>query len=285
MIDVDVDVEREAWFKDHVGIFSGSQAIRLLSGIGEEELLKGDKLDICVDAINELTPESFSESSGLPYTQLVNLMVDEEGIMFSAKEVKYAFKSLNPLSKGLKGYAKEKAIEMLTEFSIPKQLRSKDVLNGIARESEAVGMLSEKIGRKIDNTTDKDAIFLRLDNPSCDLGATTDGNIFNGMNIEATVEAKCCSPKVHYSYLGINSGKDLLEVEPKYYAQVQTEIICAEADYGYFCVFNPEFTKKDYRFSYCKIEKDEDYCKGIIKRATLATEYRNSYMKIYEDIK
>ena len=278
------DSTRKQWFNEHLGIFSGSAAHRLMANIEDNKMLEGERLNVCMAIIDSLPPQGFSDTSGLPYVAIVNSLVpDDVDDTFSALEVKYAFKKLNPLTTGLKGYAREKAVQIIQGF-VPSDggYQSGAMADGSRLEAESVRRFSVESGMQVEGHGEEQ-LFLRYPDSSIDLGATSDGLIFGKNKIDAILESKSRMLSNHYHQLQISGNESLFELEKGAFYQMQAEMACAEAGKGYYILYcpieNPEY--KHLEFKYTEISRDESVIKNIVERVKLAMIYRDEYLVMY----
>jgi hypothetical protein len=184
----------------------------------------------------------------------------------------------NVLSEGAMSYVTETAMQTLfaedEEWEQP--LESIHMRRGNERELAAIAQFEMATGLGVD-FTGEDQVFVSHD---C-WGATPDGVIsINGKR--ATIDVKAPMRVKHLKYmLEVQTGEDLLSIEPAYYWQQQCQIAALSADYGYWVSYNPMAHKYDNRIHIVKVERNEDHINLMLNKIALATEQLELILKKY----
>ena len=210
------------------------------------------------------TPEWFLERKGL----------------FTASEIWKLMQSGRKkdelFGEGAKTYIKQKAAEILmTDTAYLSYLEENEfttyaMQRGIELEDEARCVFSERYNKNVEEVG-----FKRLNN-YC--GGSSDGNIFDEKKI---IEIKCPNPYIHLDYL---STDNLLEAEPKYYYQMQLNMMCWGFKSGYFISYDPRYKGKlDLHVE--EVMLDESVAEEMLMRIEKAGEMRDEMVnKIVEKV-
>ncbi len=275
------DIEK----KKHLGIFSGSEAHRLMAGTQGDDLMDTPHLMAGRAIINSLPRLAFN-SVGIPSLEILNSKIrDDQNKLYSHNDIKLIMKKKSNL-KGLKTYAIEKALEIIQGYSaheINNGFESQAMKNGIELEGRNIELLSTAVGLT-PSAANENQQFLMHPDANIDLGATPDAVFFNdNFASECIAEAKCRILKNHLQHIAVTDNKSLLKIEKKAYIQMQVEMACAEVGYGYYSIYCP-VKNKDYKhleFHYTRIERDDKMIEKIIDRTKLAMIYRDEYLAKY----
>jgi hypothetical protein len=214
--------------------------------------------------ISQRTPEWFLERKGL----------------FTASEIWKLMQSGRKkdelFGEGAKTYIREKSSEVLmTDSAYLSYLEEMDfksyaMQRGIELEDEARNTFAERYKKKVDEVG-----FEKLNNYS---GGSSDGNITKEKNI---IEIKCPSPSVHLDYLYTNN---ILEAEPKYYYQMQLNMMCWGFKSGYFISYDPRYRGKLDLYVE-EVNLDESIAEEMLMRIEEAGEMRDEMInKIVEKV-
>ena len=210
------------------------------------------------------TPEWFLERKGL----------------FTASEIWKLMQSGRKkdelFGEGAKTYIREKASEVLmTDTAYLSYLEEMDfksyaMQRGIELEDEARNTFAERYKKNVEEVG-----FKRLNN-YC--GGSSDGNIFDEKKI---IEIKCPNPYIHLYYL---STDNLMEAEPKYYYQMQLNMLCWGFKSGYFISYDPRYKGKlDLHVE--EVMLDESVAEEMLMRIEKAGEMRDEMInKIVEKV-
>lgn len=258
-----------AWHESRWAVFTGSNTNSLMAGVDDPVLLDKSQIEIILNAIDGLSSDAIGKT-GKP---LIKPLRDSiASFEVSVDQMNYALKQRDPYPDGLKTYAKSVLMESLTHFEMPPELRVQHILRGKGKEPKAVDSLSFEIGQDFVKTGYEQEILLYCD----DFGSTPDGLIIddNGKIITGC-EIKCPDKSTHWDYMrNIKDGQTLKEHESKYYWQIQSHILCADADYWWFASFDDRFKSDESHLHYCKIEKCEEDQIKILSRLEMAREYQ-----------
>ena len=128
---------------------------------------------------------------------------------------------------------------------------------GHDNEEIAIETYEDKMGRHCDNVGS-------VVHPTMPTFAASPDRIVNIDNVSTVVEVKCPLPKTFMRYkVEITDNKSLMSVEPKYYYQIQAEMLCtgcSQADFVVFCPFLND------NIHIVRITADEDVQKEIESR-------------------
>lgn len=261
------------WLESRWGVFTGSNTHSLMSGVDDPELLDSDTVAIVLEAVSRLPKDAFSERDGKPLIKQLNERF--ASLTISAKERDYALKQLDPYPEGLKTYAEKVAMETITKFTPDPELTKPWIIRGKEKEVEGINELSVITGHEFSNLGHEQQILMHAD----DYGSTPDGVVFDGDKIITGCEGKCPDRTTHWKYLhNIKDAKSLKETEPRYYWQIQSHMLCAEADYWYFFSFDDRFIDPACHLHYCKIDRIQEDVDKILKRLDMARTYRDLYL-------
>ena len=177
---------------------------------------------------------------------------------FEARMGKITASRLNDLMKktkyGESQYITRLRMELAIERITGKQANviqmNKAMHDGVEREPDARKLFEAVTGKEVTEVGSFDHPYLP------NTAASPDGLITKE---NAILELKCPTPVTH--------GNNLLsDTMPKNYIyQVQWQIACCEADYGYFASYHPDYPK-DLRLKWMKVEKDEKVIGALVNR-------------------
>lgn len=179
-------------------------------------------------------------------------------------------KSGTGLSKGAQTYAKEKAVELLTECN-PDTYTSPAMQWGIDHELQAVERFKTATGLSLHKTGD-DQEFLTLGD---DIGGTPDGLIVDSLT---GVEIKCPNSTTHMDYLAIEGAESLKEIAPDYYWQCQGLMLINRASAWYFISYDPRFINPGLQLHYMIIQRSEEDIQRLRVKLAQAVEYRDEIL-------
>lgn len=268
------------WMAQRHGKFTSSEIVRLMTGADEPELLTGDRLTLAIEGIEKLNESDFSGKTGLPLIKPLRAVLGWE-VEITTDESKYAFKMRNgpELSDGAKTYAKEVAVEMLTQFQETPELKVPHILWGKEHEVNAISRLAFERDLEITNVG-KEQVFVSCD---ADSGSTPDGVIVD-KNGNKTLETKCPDSKTHAEYIvNISNAETLKETEPKYYWQMQDQMRHTEAVSGLFVSYDPRFEDEDQQLHVVFIARNNKDIALIEKQLALAVKFRDEYIQKIKD--
>lgn len=180
---------------------------------------------------------------------------------FSASEI-VKLLGARGLGETGKTYAIEKAIEELYgEFEEP--FISYDMQNGIDTEPLAFAKFKELKGLDFLEVTN--CGFFQLDNHS---GASPDGLVSDN----AVLEIKCPKSTTFFKLVATN------EIDPKYIAQMQMQMLCTGRDKAYF--FNYLIHDGTEYHHEIIVERDEAMIEKIKERLVEAITIKEEYIKL-----
>lgn len=166
------------------------------------------------------------------------------------------------LNKTGKNYAFELAIQYFVDRSEDDNFVSKDMQRGIDLEPLAFKKFKEL----------KELEFLTVDN--CGFfefgdngGASPDGIVSD----DAVLEIKCPKKETFFKVVATN------EIDPKYYAQMQMEMLSAEKSKAYF--FNYYIQDGEEFWHEIIVERNEEFINKIKERIDEAVVIRDNYIK------
>lgn len=166
-----------------------------------------------------------------------NWMLNRKG-KFTASEIWKLFteprtkadKEAGVLSQTAEGYVLEKAVEIATGFR-PK-FTSKEMEHGIINEPAGFSAFLDHIDLQGWEYCPNE--FYSIDENS---GASPDGVCRQDDKIIAVVDIKCPQP---LTFFGLRSQGDALEVEAKYFYQLQMQMLATGASVGYLVYYLAE---------------------------------------------
>jgi hypothetical protein len=99
----------------------------------------------------------------------------------------------------------------------------------------------------------------------------------DGLSNDCVVELKCpFNSSNHIGFLIASVSDDaaswVKSNYPEYYAQVQFNMMCAKLDKSVLASYDPRTVEPKYRMAVINIPKDEDYCKILDERISMAVE-------------
>ncbi len=144
----------------------------------------------------------------------------------------------------------ELAIERITGKRANIVQTNQAMRDGVEREPDARTLFEAITGKEVTEVGSFNHPYLPNTAASPD-GLITEEN--------AILELKCPTSVTH--------GNNLLsdKMPKNYIYQVQWQIACCEADYGYFASYHPDYPK-DLRLKWMKVEKDEKVIDALVNR-------------------
>ena len=177
---------------------------------------------------------------------------------FAARMGKITASRLNDLMKktkyGESQYITRLRMELAIERITGKQANviqmNKAMSDGVEREPDARNLFEAITGKEVQEVGSFDHPYLP------NTAASPDGLIIKE---NAILELKCPTAITH--------GNNLLsDTMPRNYIyQVQWQIACCEADYGYFASYHPDYPKS-LRLKWMKVEKDEKIIGALVNK-------------------
>ena len=144
----------------------------------------------------------------------------------------------------------ELAIERITGKRANTVQTNQAMRDGVEREPDARRLFEVITGKEVTEVGSFNHPYLPNTAASPD-GLITDEN--------AILELKCPTAITHANNL-------LSDTMPKNYIyQVQWQIACCEADYGYFASYHPDYPN-DLKLKWMKVEKDEKVIDALVNR-------------------
>ena len=102
------------------------------------------------------------------------------------------------------------------------------------------------------------------------VGGSPDGRL---STLDRIIEIKCpYNPSNHIEHCKWNTPEDLLKGNPQYYAQVQLNMLITGTRLCDFISYSPMF-RGGLDLHILEVPLDEDYCKTLMERITLAVDY------------
>lgn len=109
------------------------------------------------------------------------------------------------------------------------------------------------------------------------LASSPDGVVTEG-DTRGCIEVKCPSLSTFAQYVcGITDGDSLLKVNPDYYYQCQSHMLCTGGTFCDFIVYCPFVINP---IHIVRVERNEDACNAIVERAQLAEQQINEYLQL-----
>ena len=135
----------------------------------------------------------------------------------------------------------ELAIERLTGKQASITPMNQFMRDGVEREPDARNLFQSITGKEVSEV----GSFIHPDIPMS--SASPDGLI---LDENAVLEIKCPTAVTHaYNLLS-------KKMDSRYIYQIQWQMACCEADYGYFASYHPDYPKEQ-RLRWLKVERDE----------------------------
>jgi len=176
------------------------------------------------------------------------------------------------LSNGGKTYARQKAVERMTECK-PEVYISPAMQWGIDHEHAAIDAFMRATGLEVTDCKDGQN-FIEL---SGDVGGTPDG-IIEAMN--AGIEVKCPTSLVHLDYMEtIRDAMSLKQSAPEYYWQIQGLMMITGLESWFFVSYDPRYIDENLRLHIASIEQVPEDIAKLENRLDLAIDYCHQVMK------
>jgi hypothetical protein len=144
---------------------------------------------------------------------------------------------------------------------------------GLDHEAEAVQAFAEYTGFK-PHMTGQAQEFI---GSSCgQYGATPDGLIAD----YAGLEIKCPNSITHMIYADVTSAETLLEIEPRYYWQIQGSMLVTGREKWWFASYDPRFSDDRLKLTTALIERNESDIDALKARLDAAIKQRDKLVNI-----
>lgn len=157
-----------------------------------------------------------------------------------------------------------------------KQVNNRAVQHGEFWESEARAQYMKAM-----DYTVYEVGFIPLKGFEQFAGGSPDGMIREEQGL---IEIKCAwNPEVHQDYLLFTKPDDLKEYNMQYYVQCQMNMIVTDCLFCDFVAFDPR-TSKSKQLKVLRIPKDEEICKLLKERITLARDYYKQRMEQLDNV-
>lgn len=175
---------------------------------------------------------------------------------------------IRALGKTGEGYALEKAIEYFVDKDESDNFMSLDMKRGVELEPLAFAKFKEI----------KELEFLEVTNCGFfefgkNAGASPDGIVSD----DAVLEIKCPKKETFFKVVATN------EIDPKYYAQMQMQMLCAKKSKAYF--FNYFVQDGEEFWHEIVVERDDVMIDKIKTRINEAVIIRDEYIKLISNNK
>lgn len=95
---------------------------------------------------------------------------------------------------------------------------------------------------------------------------------------EAICQVKCPNSDTHLRYKLFVNEWNFQDELPKYYDQVQTEMMLCERELCYFFSFDPRFKNKDLQYHTIEVKADKKRQNEIYKKAWICEEKKQQYL-------
>lgn len=169
---------------------------------------------------------------------------------------------IRALGKTGEGYALEKAIEYFVDKDESDNFMSFDMKRGVELEPLAFAKFKEI--KELEFLDVTNCGFFEYDENS---GASPDGLVSD----DAILEIKCPKKETFFKLVYSN------EIDPKYYAQMQMQMLCAKKSKAYF--FNYFVQDGEEFWHEIVVEKDEEFIKKMIGRINEAVIIRDNIIE------
>jgi hypothetical protein len=178
-------------------------------------------------------------------------------------------KAKDSMGQVAKTHIAEKAAELLTEFDPSEERYVSPAMQwGLDHEAEAAQAFAESTGFKPYMTGQAQEF---IESTCGQYGATPDGLIAD----YAGLEIKCPNSATHMTYAAIKNAESLLEVEPRYYWQIQGSMLVTGRDKWWFASYDPRFIREKSRLYIACIERVEADIEQLSNRLALAIKERD----------
>jgi hypothetical protein len=183
-------------------------------------------------------------------------------------------KAKDSMGQVAKTHIAEKAVELLTEFDPSEERYISPAMQwGLDHEAEAVQAFAEYTGFK-PHMTGQSQEFI---GSSCgQYGATPDGLIAD----YAGLEIKCPNSITHMIYADVTSAETLLEIEPRYYWQIQGSMLVTGREKWWFASYDPRFICEESRLYIACIDRVEADIERLSNRLNIAIKERDKLVNI-----
>jgi hypothetical protein len=181
---------------------------------------------------------------------------------FTASEIHKLMKSgrSSYFGQGALTYIKSKVAEIITGERTP-DASSNAIEYGRSMEPEAFEVFK---GLRPDLDPQHFGIAVPQFFPFGDFAGGSPDGVTNDNGI---IEIKCpYNSTNHIEHLLLNSSKDLLEVCPEYYYQIQSNLLFSDSSHCYFISYDPRVIDFDFRIKVLKVEKEPDCLIEIAER-------------------
>ena len=177
------------------------------------------------------------------------------------------------LSVGGKTCAKKKAMEIVADYPEINEYTSAYMELGDRNEARAMNDIAWQLGEHICHTGEEQETFLYGD----DCCATPDGITESGV----VIEVKCPAPHTFADYaMFIHNEDDVEKIVPKYYWQMQTEMLVTGCQIAYFCFYCPYIRNPDKQLFMIEVNRNEDAIERIKLKVKQAAEYRDRIVNL-----
>ena len=180
------------------------------------------------------------------------------------------------LSVGLKTYATEKAVELLTD-PVFDHYTSPAMQWGLDHEAEAIAAFMTHTGFAVESHSHNQQ-FLTLGDA---IGGTPDGYI-KGPD-PSGIEVKCPASKTHLEYFRIVGASTLYEIAPQYYWQCQGLMLITGYKFWNFVSYDPRFKDPRLRLHCAIIQSQQTDLELLASRLGKAIDYRNVILSALAD--
>lgn len=179
-------------------------------------------------------------------------------------------KSGDGISKTAESYVFVKLAEVLTNGSSRdfQQVDTKQMKWGHHWEGEARYLYEKRTGARVDLVG-----FIEMDEY---FGGSPDGLVGD----DGGIEIKCpYTSETHARYLMMEEPKDLLNLKPEYYAQIQANMLVTGREWFDFVSFDPRMAQDKTRLFVLRIPRDEGYIERIKEALKAAVDALQKYEK------
>jgi len=135
----------------------------------------------------------------------------------------------------------ELAIERLTGKPAGSTFMNQAMHDGVEREPDARTLFEAVTGKEV-------ALCGSFNHPTIEMASASPDGLLRDEN--AVLEIKCPTPVTHaYNLLSKKMDK-------RYIYQIQWQMACCEADYGYFASYHPDYPKAQ-QLRWLKVDRDD----------------------------
>ena len=176
-------------------------------------------------------------------------------------------------------YIESRAAEIFNQQQITDIEGLKAIECGNAYEHEAAALFAERMNGDFIYYGKANGRFFPYEPVKQWAGGSPDGIVPH----KSVAEIKCPEVSTHHiKYWRMREGKDLKDVKPIYYAQLQFNMMCTGLHHGYFVSYDPRPLSPEVRLKILEVPYDMAYCSELHERLNKAVDLLRTI--IFNDI-